>query len=116
MKSYTPIMLSQFQWTEIEAYQYWLTFELVCQTNQGKINAWRATSPNRNVQSITSPFTFNPVNFFTKPDPETVMSCELHSSLYSSEEQAAPTDTGFRFVSVRSTRQHHTEKIITLGE
>lgn len=108
--------LLTLEWTDMEAYGYWLVFDLRCETIDGSFYSRRARFPNADVESIASPFTFNPVNFFTKPDPEKVTRCELDSSLYSIEEQAAPIDTTFRFVSVRSIRQHHTEKILTLTE
>jgi hypothetical protein len=108
--------LLTLEWTEIEGYRYWLTFDFVCETAAGNSYSRRVRFPNGNVESIASPFTFNPVNFFTKPNPETVTGCKLHSSLYSTEEKPAPARTPFRLVTVRSTRQHHTENIITLTE
>ena len=108
--------LLTLQWSETDGYEYNLEFVFACESIDGKSYVSRIIFPNSRVASIASPFTFNPVNFFTAPDPEKVTGCELHSSLYGAEEQTAPADTTFHSVMVRSFRQHHTEKAITLVE
>lgn len=104
------------EWTENEAYSYQLEFQLLCESADGQFSSSRVVFPNRSVTAIASPYTFNPSNFFTKPDAEKVKGCELHSSLFAAHAQTAPKDAAFRAVSVRSSRQHHVENVITLTE
>jgi hypothetical protein len=107
--------LLSLEWEAKEAYKYRLLFELICEGSDGKVSLSSVGFPNRNVISISSPFTFNPVNFFNQPDPAKMIGCKLHSSLFSIAQQASFGDTPLNSNSVQSTRQHHTEKVITLN-
>lgn len=100
------------EWTESDAYQYALWFDLVCKNDAKTVRQARVRFPNWSVQTISSPFTFNPANFFSINDASDYSQCELHTSLKTYSDQTPSVETSLNSLEVRAIRQQRNVKIL----
>ena len=103
-------------WDRIEEYDYRLEFLLRCEDTNGAYHWSGVQFPNNRVTEISSPFAFNPSNFFNQPSASEYTACELLTSLVSHQEQEAPADSDFAEVAIHTTREQHAEKSIVLAQ
>lgn len=108
---YSPMTI---EWTESDEYEYALSFLYLCEDDTQTMRQHRVGFPNWNVETIASPFTFTPANFFSPNDPSIYTLCELHTSLKTYSNQDPAEQAPFAELSIRSKRQQRIEKVLDL--
>lgn len=104
-----------FSWSETAEHEYTLSFRFNCTNNSAEtVYQSHVRFPNWSVETIASPFSFTPSNFFSPSDTNSFTECTLSSTLKTYSNQDPESQAPFSALHLRSARRQTIEQNINL--